>query len=114
MVLVKFVIHVKDTGTTRDGKPRLSDTPGLSKFVNEQYQRLMWELPPNISIRSIQVCTHTRSTCRVFQLESLISPDPKVMEVEIYEYADGSNDYETDVLPTDALFDEEFMALYNA
>lgn len=114
MVRCQIVIHVKDTGTTRDEKTRLSDTFVLSKFVNEQYQRLRWELPPNISSWSFQVCTHTRSTCRVFQLESLISPAPKVMEVEIHEYVDGSNDYETDVLPTDALFDEEFMALYNA
>lgn len=114
MVRGRLVIHVKDTGTTRDGKPRLSDTPGLSKFVKEQYQRLRWELPPNISSWSIQVCTHTRSNCRVFQLESLISPGPKVMNVEIHEYADGSNDIISDVLPTDELFDEEFMELCNA
>jgi hypothetical protein len=111
MVLVKFVIHVKDTGTTRDGKPRLSDTPGLSKFVNEQYQRLMWELSPNISSWSVVIQNHKGSKSKRVQLES---PDPKVMEVEVHEYVDGSNDIISDVLPTDALFDEEFMALYNA
>ena len=111
MVLVKFVIHVTDTGPIRDGKPRLSDTPGLSKFVKEQYQRLRWELPTNISSWSVVIQNHKGSKSKRVQLES---PAPKVMEVEIYEYADGSNDIISDVLPTDALFDEEFMALYNA
>lgn len=112
MVRGRIVIHVKDTGTTRAGKPRLSDTSDLTNFVNKEYQRLMWELP-NILIPSIVIRKNKCNPSKMIQLES---PAPTVIyvEIEIHEYVGDSTKIEFDILPTDELFYEGFMALYNA
>lgn len=101
MIHCRIVIRVRNVGPNRGRKPRLSDSYVLSEFINVEYQRLKWKLLPNASVPSI-----------IVQNDKGIGS--KRIQVEIEEYNNDLTEFDTIILPTDTIFADKFMELYNA